>query len=64
MTDQRNQIAVAARLDPNDTKAVLDVLVGDTLDQSGEHLPVRWLGFYLHDGCRPAGIGGQNSAEG
>jgi len=64
MADQRDQISVAACLDANDAKAAVGVLVCDTLDQPGEHLPVRRLGFYLHDGCRPGGIGGQNSAEG
>ena len=29
------------RADPNDAKAVVNVLIGDPLDQPGEHLPIR-----------------------
>ena len=41
MADQRDQIAVAACLDTNDAKAAVSVLVGDPLEQPGEHLPIR-----------------------
>jgi hypothetical protein len=49
---QRDQVAVATGLDPQDPKPNLGIVVRDALDQSGEQLPVRWLGFHLHDGTR------------
>jgi hypothetical protein len=33
---------LATRLDPQDAKAVLSVLIRDALDQSGEHLAIGW----------------------
>jgi hypothetical protein len=39
MPNDRDQIAVATRLDPDDAKAVLGVLISDALDQPGEDLP-------------------------
>jgi hypothetical protein len=44
-----DEIAVATRLDPNDAKAVVGILLGDALDQSGQHFPIRWLRLRLHD---------------
>jgi hypothetical protein len=41
MADQRNQVPVAPCFDANDAKAVISIVVGDALDQSGEHLPIR-----------------------
>ena len=38
MPHDGDQVAVAPCLDPNDTIAVLGVLVGDTLDQPRQHL--------------------------
>jgi len=35
---------------PDDAKAILGVLAGDPLDQSGEHLVIGWWGLVLHDG--------------
>ena len=39
-----DEVAVAPRLDPNDTKAVLGVLVADALDQPRQHLSIGWMG--------------------
>jgi len=50
MANQGDQLAVATGLNPDDAKAILDVLVSDTLDQSGEHLVIGWCGLVLHDG--------------
>jgi len=50
MADQGDQLAVATGLDPQDTKAILGILVSDALDQSGEHLAIGWRGLALHDG--------------
>jgi len=36
------QLAAATTLDPDDAKAILGVLVGNSLDQSGEHLVIGW----------------------
>jgi hypothetical protein len=52
VANDRNEIAVAARLDPNHAKPVVGILVGDALDQPGEHFPIRWLRLRLHDGHR------------
>ena len=41
VADQGDQIAMAAGFDANDAKPVVSVLVGDALDQPGEHLPIR-----------------------
>src|SRR6266566_154827 len=37
MADQGDQLALATSLNSDDAKAILGVLVGDALDQSGEH---------------------------
>src|SRR3977135_1003540 len=49
MANQGDQVTVTTRLDPNDTKAVLGVLVSDALNQPGEDLPIGWDGLRLHD---------------
>jgi hypothetical protein len=49
-----DELAVAPRLDPNDAKAVLGVLVGDALDQPRQHLSIGWMGLRLHDSRRLA----------
>ena len=50
-----DEIAVPPRLDPNDAKTVVGILVGDALNQPGQHLSLRWLRFRLHD-VRRAGL--------
>ena len=52
MANDRDEIAVTTRLHPDDAKAVLGVLVGDALDQPGQHLPIGWLWLRLHDAHR------------
>src|SRR6266511_5497501 len=49
MADQGDQRELVTGLDPQDAKAILGVLVGDALDQSGEHFVVGWCGLVLHD---------------
>src|SRR5207253_4370252 len=49
MTNQGDQLPAASYPNPNDAKATLGVLVGDTLDQSREHLAVRGFGVDLHE---------------
>jgi hypothetical protein len=39
---------VTTCLDPNDTKAVFGVLVGDALDQAGQDFPIGWDRLCLH----------------
>ena len=46
-------VAVAPRLDPNDAKAVLVILIGDPLDQPRQHLSIGRMGRRFH-GVRPA----------
>src|SRR5580704_11419674 len=43
-----DQVAVAPGFDPNDTKAVVGVLVRDPLDQPRQHLSIGWIGLRLH----------------
>jgi hypothetical protein len=43
IADDRDEVAVASRLHPDDAKAVLGVLVGNALNQPSKHLPVGWL---------------------
>ena len=45
---------MAPRFDPNDTKAVLGVLIGDGLDQPRQHLSIGWMGLRLHGARRLA----------
>jgi hypothetical protein len=52
-----DEIAVTSRLHPDDAKTVLGVLVGDALNQPGQHLPVGWLWFRLHDVYRRGVVG-------
>ena len=54
MSHDGDEVAVAPCLDPNDTKAVLGVLIGDALDQSRQHLSIGWMGLRLHGGRRLA----------
>ncbi len=49
VANDRDEIAVTTRLDPNDAKAVVGILVGDALNQPGQHFPIRWLRLRLHD---------------
>jgi hypothetical protein len=51
VANDRNEIAVAARLDPNHAKAVVG-MAGDALDQPGKHFPIGWSRLRLHDGHR------------
>ena len=44
-----DEIAVTTRLDPNDAKAIVGILVGDALNQPGQHLAIGWLQFRPHD---------------
>ncbi len=58
VADHGDQITVASRLDSDYAEAVVGVLVGDALDQPGEHLPIRWLWLRLHDPIVPASQAG------
>jgi hypothetical protein len=49
MADQGDQLALATRLDPQDAKAIVGILVRDALDHSGEHLAIGWRKRALHD---------------
>ena len=52
MPDHGDKVTVAARLDPDDAKSVLGILVGDALDETREHLSIGWIGLRLHDARR------------
>jgi hypothetical protein len=54
MPHHGDEVAVASGLDPDDTKAVLGVLVRDSLDQSRQHLSIGWMGPRLHGARRLA----------
>ena len=53
MSDDSYQIAMAARLDPQDTKAVLAIMEGDALNQTREDLAVWSVSFLVHGRLRP-----------
>ena len=55
VADDRDQIAMAARLDPQNAEAVLGVVEGDPLDQAGQHFLGRWFRLRLHGDCRIIG---------
>jgi len=44
MADDGHQIALAAGFDPQNAEAVLLVVVGDALDESGQDLPAGRIG--------------------
>ena len=48
MANDGHQIAVAARLRSENTKAVLAVVEGDPLHKAGEHFQSRWFKDGLH----------------
>jgi len=52
MPDQRDQFAVAACLDPQNTETVLLIVVGDALGEARQHFLGRWLRPRLHVDCR------------
>ena len=52
MADDGHQIAVAARLRPENAEAVLGVVEGDPLDEAGEHFLGRWLRTGPHADCQ------------
>ena len=49
VTNHSDKFAVATGLHPDDTKAILRVVIGDALDHAGEHLPIRRFRLRLHD---------------
>src|SRR6516165_7183739 len=49
MANHRDKLPVATGLHPDDTKAVLRVLIGDALDHPGEHLPIRSVRLRFHE---------------
>src|SRR5262249_19833700 len=49
MSNDRDEIAVASGLHPDDAEAVLGVLIGDAFNQSSKDLPVGWQWLRLHD---------------
>ena len=52
VADDGHQIAVAARLRPENAEAVLGVVEGDPLDEAGEHFLSRWLRTGSHADCQ------------
>jgi hypothetical protein len=38
VSDNRDQVAMSARLDPQNTKAVVAIMEGDTLDKASQNL--------------------------
>jgi hypothetical protein len=49
MANHSDKFAATTDLCPDDSKAVLCVLIGDALDHAGEHLPIRRVRLRLHD---------------
>jgi hypothetical protein len=48
VTNDRNKITMAAGLNPDNAKAILGIVVSDTLDQSGQHVAIGWRGLNFH----------------
>jgi hypothetical protein len=48
VADDGHQIAVAARLRPENAKAILAIVEGDPLDEAGKHFRGRWFKVGLH----------------
>src|ERR1700733_16208549 len=53
MANDCHQIAVGARLRPENAKAVLAVVEGDPLHKAGEYFLSRWFKIGLHTVWRP-----------
>src|SRR6266496_2392511 len=51
-----DQLTVATRLDPDDTIAVLRILVRDALNQPGKDLPIGSFRLRLHEVRRARGV--------
>ena len=48
MADHGHQIAMPARLGAQNAEAVLGIVVGDALDEAGQHFLGRWFRLRLH----------------
>ena len=51
MADDRDQIAVAACLDPQNAEATVGIVEGDALDKAGEHFMVSGFLVVFHRSC-------------
>ena len=56
MANNGDQLTVATRLDPDDTIAVLRILVRDALNQPGKDLPIGSFRLRLHEVRRARGV--------
>ena len=52
MADNGHDITMPARLGPQNAKAVLDIMIGDPLDQPRQHLSIGCIGLHLHSARR------------
>ena len=48
MADHGHEITMPARLGPQNAEAVLVIVVGDPLDEAGQHFLGRWFRLRLH----------------
>jgi hypothetical protein len=48
MADHSDHVAMAARLDSQHAKAILDIMVRDALDETGENFLRLILGWVFH----------------
>jgi hypothetical protein len=55
MTNEGDQITVPTGLNPDDTKAVVGVLISDALNQSSHYLAIGRGGFHIHNIRRTRG---------
>jgi hypothetical protein len=53
---QRLRDRDAPRLDPNDAKAAVGILVSDAFNQPGQQLLIGWLRLHLHDVYRTGSV--------
>jgi hypothetical protein len=48
VSDDSDKIAMASGLCPQNTKPVIAVMEGDTLDKTSQHVAIGWRGLNLH----------------
>jgi Sigma-70 factor, region 1.1 len=52
ITSEQIEDILATRLGPQYAKAILDIMVGNPLDQPSQHFSIGWIGLRLHNARR------------
>jgi hypothetical protein len=56
VANNSDEIAMPPRLDPNDAKAAVGILVSDAFNQPRQQLSIGWLRLHLHDVYRTGSV--------